>query len=789
MQIPQALRSVPQWIAWKLVVDPEKGKAKKSPRHIETRKVIDPTDPANHSHFPERPGISSVLGIGFVLTEADPFVIFDLDTVTAEPRGALAGWASAFLARLPETYTEWSPSGKGVRLVFTLPKGARYSLPKKIYTKTYGEKVGNEHAPQVEFSYSGKFYTITGDAFEGRPAEPKEILPSLLRELAEEFSGEKLDGGEKRDTSLDLSEEEKKEIERMAKEDRLVWDSEDVRRMLEMIPVQDATDREPWLRVGMALRSWAGEDVEEGLRLFLLFSARAGKAYDPEGAEKTFRGLSPDGPVSIGTVVYKAKKAGWIPRNSLENLLPKNDVMLRDITDRMDIAVAAFHYDGKDYWSQEASGQWVPSNKEDTKEKLRVKFGIPSGRGKKCTFSADELAVVRIRDERRVDAVGPCVHQPEGVFDDRETGVRILNSSRIAPAPAADHCRGPSDFPFLHKTLETYYDDRQLPPGTPAHYQLHTMLAWLRYAYLGARDRRLEKGQVLIHAGPANSGKSLIASTVLGPALGGFVDASRYLTGETTFGASLFDMAVWLIDDPDPNNADARRKFSSRLKRIVANNVFSAEEKFRKAQSMKWNGRVVLLCNDDPESIRAMPNLDMANRDKTLLLRVAGGKVWPSWRELRETTARELPYFLRWLLDWTPPDYVIGTSRYHVKSWAHPHLLAAAESVGESAFTRELIVRFTEKVGSTKPSHRMNEFRGLHEVSGGFVWVGKASELESELARLDIGNPRDRSAILLGRALAAMVNREHPGVTSSTRGGTSIYRINIDKFNEKGDFL
>lgn len=778
-KIPQELRDVPQWIGWKAGKN-AKGKIAKLPVNLRTRDSADFTDPGDFSPFPESPVIAADRGVGFCLTPSDPYLILDFDSCLSSPTGTTAPWAVAILSSLPATYTERSPSGNGLRLVYRLTYP--YPLPKLRYVKVFGVGDGEGHDPQVECTFAKRYYTMTGDHRPGEPevinALPMESLLALANLLG--YRSEP-----KESAGVKATEEEKAEARRLMKEEGLLWEAEEVEAMLFALPVEKSVEREPWLRIGMALRSWSDTDYETGLALFHKFSARAGEKYDPEGCEKTFHDLDPAGNVTMGSLVHMAKEAGWVPKNKGAALVREaNENERKPILDRMDAAVAAFFYDGKDYWSQNAAGEWVSCSKDDAKEKLRVVFCLPSGRSKGGNFSAEELAVVRIREERKIDSVGPCVHQAEGLIEDQELGLRILNRSRVQTLAPADTCRGPADFPFLHATLQSYYDENDLPKDTPPGLQRDIFLAWMQYAYKTARERRLEKGQVLIHSGPANSGKTLLASTVIGPALGGFMDATPYLSGKTNFGAALFSSAVWMIDDPEPETAEARRAFTAKLKRMAANSVHSAEEKYQKGATFRWNGRMVVLCNDDPQSIQALPNLDMANRDKVELLRVAGGKVWPSWDELRAVTRRELPFFLSWLLRWEPPAYVLGNSRYVVRSWANPKLLDEAQSVDDRAFVRELIQEYVARIRAVK-NPTDSAFKGLRITADNRVfWAGKASELESELRRLDIGNPGDRRANLLGRALAQMVNRAVPGVSKHTRGGVSVYRININEFKE-----
>ena len=59
-------------------------------------------------------------GIGYVLTQDDRHIAFDLDHCRDPKKGTLLPWARELLARL-DTYTELTPSGEGARAIGTAP--------------------------------------------------------------------------------------------------------------------------------------------------------------------------------------------------------------------------------------------------------------------------------------------------------------------------------------------------------------------------------------------------------------------------------------------------------------------------------------------------------------------------------------------------------------------------------------------------------------------------------------------------------------------------------------------
>jgi hypothetical protein len=91
-------------------------------------------------------------GVGFVLTDDDPYTAWDLDHCVNKNTGEIAPWALEIVQTL-NSYTEISPSGEGLRILVkaTLPKGRR----KKGSTEVY---------------CTGRYVNLTGNHLTGTPA-------------------------------------------------------------------------------------------------------------------------------------------------------------------------------------------------------------------------------------------------------------------------------------------------------------------------------------------------------------------------------------------------------------------------------------------------------------------------------------------------------------------------------------------------------------------------------------------------------------------------------------------
>ncbi|UZT80734.1 AAA family ATPase [Ectopseudomonas chengduensis] len=145
--IPHELRSFPQWVCWKL--EPTDGpKPAKVPYSPRVGKRASVTDPATWASFDEAAAAASKYdGIGFVLTDADPYSFIDLDVAEGEQPTA-DQWA---IYNEFNSYTEQSPSKRGVHIV------VRGKVPN-------GKRQGN-----VEVYSSARFMTVTGNTVRPGP--------------------------------------------------------------------------------------------------------------------------------------------------------------------------------------------------------------------------------------------------------------------------------------------------------------------------------------------------------------------------------------------------------------------------------------------------------------------------------------------------------------------------------------------------------------------------------------------------------------------------------------------
>lgn len=147
-QIPQELKELPNWVCWAL--ETRDGKTTKIPYTPETGQKARANNPKTWTGFKEAAEcLVSYDGIGFQFGES-PFVGIDLDHCLKG--GTVSPEAQQIIDAL-DSYTEISPSGEGLHIIVR------------------ADIAGSGHRNDiVEIYPQGRFFTMTGNVFQGRSA-------------------------------------------------------------------------------------------------------------------------------------------------------------------------------------------------------------------------------------------------------------------------------------------------------------------------------------------------------------------------------------------------------------------------------------------------------------------------------------------------------------------------------------------------------------------------------------------------------------------------------------------
>lgn len=393
--------------------------------------------------------------------------------------------------------------------------------------------------------------------------------------------------------------------------------------------------------------------------------------------------------------------------------------------DRMGNAIKNFFYDGKEYWSKSIDGVWGTRLERDVSRALRIRDRLFKKAPSPNEESEVERALFDITELRRVEVALPFVYRPDGVIE--ANGMKCLNTSTRRPVlPVPDMVEWGEGFPKIAHWLGYAFPpvpglDGQPDPAR----QLNHFMAYLKHFYVGALTQDPQRGLALFVAGPRNAGKNLLNKGVIGALMGGSQDASKYLLEGDKFNDQLFGVSHWRIDDAVASSDEkSMRAFSQMLKQIIANDALVYRPMYGSGRDAEWIGRIVITLNDDPESLRILPQTDINIVDKILLLKMQAQPL-AGWEMSDAQIAIELPFFAAFLRDWVPPAYCMPTEpRFGVATYAHPDLLASAASTNTTASFEELLLLWRKEWFATG---------GVGETDA--EWTGTPTELSQAIGR------------------------------------------------------
>jgi putative DNA primase/helicase len=173
--IPDELKTLSRFVTWRLEKRKGRRKPEKTPYTPSTGRRASPTDPSTLGTLEEALEALGERerydGLGFGLTEEEPFAGVDLDDCVDPETGEVKAWASEIVEALG-SYTELSPSGTGLHVI------ARGELPP-----------GRRKRGNVEMYDRDRYLTITGRVYGGRATISPEDRTETLRLLHERYLG------------------------------------------------------------------------------------------------------------------------------------------------------------------------------------------------------------------------------------------------------------------------------------------------------------------------------------------------------------------------------------------------------------------------------------------------------------------------------------------------------------------------------------------------------------------------------------------------------------------------
>lgn len=415
-----------------------------------------------------------------------------------------------------------------------------------------------------------------------------------------------------------------------------------------------------------------------------------------------------------GMVVYSDRDLAWKTWRDIFGPDFVKDFEEQKMGDLLD----EYWFNGRQFFKQ-LDGTAKPIPRDQLVLELRQR-GFKGGRPKKGeNISEVEAAIVLISNTNRIDEIAPVVfRRNERIVS--YNGLQILNSATVCPIePAMDG--DINNWPFLNRFFDQFFED------STSIRSKYYFLGWLQRYYRAFYQNKEAQGQACILVGPAKRGKTLLSNKIIAALVGGFADASDYLSGGTKFNKDLGRAACWVIDDTvSAASFQDQRKATELIKRGVANPRIEFMAKYSDAVTLPWAGRIIVSLNDDPNSMSVLPTMDSSNKDKLMAFRVCQEPfAFPDKEELESTIAKELPHFAKWLMDWKPPVEILDDDRFGIKSFIDRSISYAAFDNSSRSQVSELVDFFSK--ACRQQNEKMASWRGtilelqvaLHSYNGG----------------------------------------------------------------------
>src|SRR5262249_38530543 len=149
-------------------------------------------------------------------------------------------------------------------------------------------------------------------------------------------------------------------------------------------------------------------------------------------------------------------------------------------------------------------------------------------------------------------------------------------------------------------------------------------LLWLKRGIEPLYENRRRKGLILILVGENDTGKSFIQHFIITPCMGGReADPTNYFKSEQGFNRNEMGSEHWAIGEfAFPLDDQSRLMIAEKFKKTCANESQPYHCKGRDALTVSPHFRLSISINDDPQKLKALPQMTEDMVDKILMLRV-----------------------------------------------------------------------------------------------------------------------------------------------------------------------
>ncbi|MGA8659626.1 MAG: hypothetical protein WB586_26180, partial [Chthoniobacterales bacterium] len=274
-----------------------------------------------------------------------------------------------------------------------------------------------------------------------------------------------------------------------------------------------------------------------------------------------------------------------------------------------------------------------------------------------------------LHDRHHVDHWGPLAGYQPGIIHHGGKKVLITKGAELI-----EPVKG--EFPTIREFMDGMLQDQAIH----AH-------CWNQLAVVPLYNGEITTGQILVLAGPIDSGKSVYQKLLVTPLLGGrAAKPYAYMIKRTDFNEDLFECEHLMCEDETPaRDMETRLLFASELKKLAADDNHWCQGKGRKALTLPPFWRVTVSVNDHPDYLPAIPAKDETLKDKMHILKTHAGATVQLVEKLGGKKAfadkirEEIPAYLYWLLHEFQIPEELKETRFGMKAFQHPEIVAAVE--------------------------------------------------------------------------------------------------------------
>ena len=354
-------------------------------------------------------------------------------------------------------------------------------------------------------------------------------------------------------------------------------------------------------------------------------------------------------------------------------------------------------------------------NRQNFESLATEKYGLNSKPEQEGEDSPVKQLVAKIATYNTLPAACPFIYRKERIIHIQ--GEARLNTSflRVHEPDLSKGQEWGDGFPWIAAFMERLFPDI---------IQRDRFMAAWAYAYRNAYKGEPKNGHTIFIAGSVGSGKNFLSECLYGASMGGAVDASEYVLGQTRFNDHLMGSGVWTLNDT-VSKGDYRERsiFAKSLKKMAANHFHSCEGKYKSATGIYWSGRIIVTLNTDPDSLQLLPDIELSNRDKLSLFKTADEPMNDA--DGAAKAKAEMGALCSFLLNWDIPEHCVGDARWGVRNYLHPELLAEASDSSPTASFREILTLFVKDCFDADKS--------LQELKGSSTWFMQQMLLQDGL--------------------------------------------------------